>query len=607
MPGIVGILSKIPDRETPARLQRMLQSMLHEQFYSSGCYSNEDLGIAVGWTSHPKSFTTGLPFWNETREVCLIIAGEEFSDQADIDGLKGRGHCFSETDGSYLVHQYEEKGIDFLRQLNGWFSGLLIDLRRKQAALFNDRYGLRRIYVHENESGLYFASEAKALLKALPHLRTLDERGLGELIGCGCVLQNRTIFSGISLLPGGSRWTFNPGRPLQKQFYFAADEWERQPRLSSADYYERLRTIFPRVLKRYFRGSQPIGMSLTGGLDGRMIMAWAPSAPGELPCYTFGGSYRECTDVVAARRVAQVCRQPHQVIPVNGDFIGDFPKLVERSIYLSDGAMDVTGSVELYSNKVAREIAPVRMTGNYGSEILRRNVAFKPRTLNETLFAPDFMKQVRKAAVTYEAEKRCRRLSFIAFKQVPWHHCSRLAVEQSQLTMRAPFLDNDLLELTYQAPPDVAASREPSLRLIADGNPSLSRIPTDRGVLHGPLPVASRVNHAYQEFTFRAEYAYDYGMPQWLAKIDHAFAPFHLEKLFLGRHKFYHFRVWYRDKLAAYLKEMLLDPRTRSRPYLQGIQLDRMVNSHIAGTHNYTVEIHQALGCELIHRTLLEQ
>lgn len=217
------------------------------------------------------------------------------------------------------------------------------------------------------------------------------------------------------------------------------------------------------------------------------------------------------------------------------------------------------------------------------------------------------MKQVRKAAVTYEAEKRCRRLSFIAFKQVPWHHCSRLAVEQSQLTMRAPFLDNDLLELTYQAPPDVAASREPSLRLIADGNPSLSRIPTDRGVLHGPLPVASRVNHAYQEFTFRAEYAYDYGMPQWLAKIDHAFAPFHLEKLFLGRHKFYHFRVWYRDKLAAYLKEMLLDPRTRSRPYLQGIQLDRMVNSHIAGTHNYTVEIHQALGCELIHRTLLEQ
>ena len=96
-------------------------------------------------------------------------------------------------------------------------------------------------------------------------------------------------------------------------------------------------------------------------------------------------------------------------------------------------------------------------------------------------------------------------------------------------------------------------------------------------------------------------------MPQWLARIDHAFAPLKLEKLFLGRHKFYHFRVWYRDKLAGYLKEMLLDPRTRGRPYLQGANLEKMVQAHVAGTHNFTTEIHQVLGCELIHRTLLEQ
>src|SRR5256885_10250537 len=143
-----------------------------------------------------------------------------------------------------------------------------------------------------------------------------------------------------------------------------------------------------------------------------------------------------------------------------------------------------------------------------------------------------------------------------------------MAVEQSQLTMRGPFLDNELLELTYQAPPDVAASKEPSMRLIADGNPALGRIPTDRGLVREPVPVASGVNHWLQEFTFRAEYAYDYGMPQWLARVDRAFAPLRLEKLFLGRHKFYHFRTWYRDKLPSYLKEMLLDSRTLDRSYL---------------------------------------
>jgi len=54
---------------------------------------------------------------------------------------------------------------------------------------------------------------------------------------------------------------------------------------------------------------------------------------------------------------------------------------------------------------------------------------------------------------------------------------------------------------------------------------------------------------------FKAEYAYDYGMPQWMARIDHLFSWFHLERLFLRRHKFNHFRVWYRDSLSDYVRE----------------------------------------------------
>ena len=68
------------------------------------------------------------------------------------------------------------------------------------------------------------------------------------------------------------------------------------------------------------------------------------------------------------------------------------------------------------------------------------------------------------------------------------------------------------------------------------------------------------------------------GMPQWVAKADHLMAPLHLEKLFLGRHKFHHFRIWYRDKLGNYLKEVLLDPRSRSRsPW----HMEKMVKGHI--------------------------
>jgi asparagine synthase (glutamine-hydrolysing) len=159
----------------------------------------------------------------------------------------------------------------------------------------------------------------------------------------------------------------------------------------------------------------------------------------------------------------------------------------------------------------------------------------------------------------------------------------------------------------YQAPPDLAVSKVPALRLIADGNVKLARIPTDRGLLHQPVPIITRFRNLYEEFTFKAEYAYDYGMPQWVAAIDHVLSPLHLERLFLGRHKFYHFRVWYRDRLHQYIKDILLDPRTLARPYLDGRCLEEMVSSHIKGHRNYTTEIHHILTSELIQRKLVEQ
>jgi asparagine synthase (glutamine-hydrolysing) len=142
--------------------------------------------------------------------------------------------------------------------------------------------------------------------------------------------------------------------------------------------------------------------------------------------------------------------------------------------------------------------------------------------------------------------------------------------------------------------------------LIGDGNLALQRIPTDRGFggdlgrLHG------WALRNYLEFTFKAEYAYDYGMPHWLARLDHLFSPLRLERLFLGRHKFCHYRVWYRDALANYVKEMLLDPRTLSRPYLERNFVETVVRDHLSGKRNYTTEIHRLLSMELLHRLFLD-
>ena len=605
MPGIVGLITKYPRARAEGELLRMVEALRHESFYVSGTWVDEVLGLYVGWVERGGPFTKGMPLCNENGDSVLVFSGEEFTEPGTTLRLKERGHALNAEGPSYLVHLSEEDPA-FPKALNGRFHGLLANRRAGTAKLFNDRYGMHRIYYHEAKDAFYFAAEAKAILAVLPELRSIDPEGLGEFVSCGCPLENRTVFKNIRVLPPASAWLFRQASLEQKSQYFDPKEWEEQSVLDPETYYQQLREVFSRNLPRYFGGSSRIGISLTGGLDSRMIMAWQKSDPGSLPCYSFGGMFRDCQDVVMARRVARACDQPHEVISVGNEFLSRFPHYSERTVFLTDGCLEVKHAPDLYVNERAAGIAPVRMTGNYGGEVLRRVRAFKPVEPVSGLFHGDLLPYIRKAKQTYSSLLRDHPLSFAVFRQAPWHHYSLLCLEETQLTLRSPYLDNEFVSTVFRAPQSALTNNDISLRLIADGSSELRRIRTDRG-LAGSLPkVPAAVVRESLEFTFKAEYAYDYGMPQWAARVDHALAPFHLERLFLGRHKFYHFRTWYRDVLSRYVQEMLLDPRALSRAYLQRGTLEQLVTSHVKGNRNHTTSIHKILTLEHLHRLFVD-
>lgn len=338
-------------------------------------------------------------------------------------------------------------------------------------------------------------------------------------------------------------------------------------------------------------------------------MAWRKPPPETLPCYTFGGIYRDCRDVIVARRVAQLYKQSHRVITLGKDFLARFPHYAERTVYLTDGCADVGRSPALYVNEQARDISPVRIAGVYGSEVLRRVRSFKPAEPAIGVFTPELLSSVHAAHETYQDLRRQHPVSFAVFQSVPQRGVDSL--ESSQLTVRWPYLHNDLVRLAFRAPEsaivssDTFADHDICLRLIADGDPALRRLWTDRGIAGPPGPISAAFR-AVQELTFKAEYAYDYGMPHWFTHIDRALSPLHPERLFLGRHKFYHFRIWYRDSLSQYVQEMLLDPRTLSRPYIERDRVPSIVRSHLKGTANYTLEIHKLLTIELIQRLFVD-
>src|SRR5215510_1691524 len=272
MPGIVGLITRVPRQQAEPQLLRMLEAIRHESFYVTGTWVDEGTGVYVGWAARKNSFGDGMPVENERGDVVLVFSGEEFSEPSTARHLKERGHEFDPQGASYLAHLYEEDR-SFPAGLNGRFHGLLSDRTRATATLFNDRYGMRRIYYHEAKDAFYFAAEAKPILAVRPELRRIDPRGLGEFVACGCVLENRTLFGDVHVLPGASAWVFRSGSLERKRSYFEPREWEEQSPLELESYYREIRDVFSRNLSRYFEGRERIGMFLTGGLHPRMILA----------------------------------------------------------------------------------------------------------------------------------------------------------------------------------------------------------------------------------------------------------------------------------------------------------------------------------------------
>ncbi len=606
MPGIVGIITAPQTEDAPRRLSAMIRCMLHESFYTHGTYLLPELGCYLGWVNHPNTLSDCNPIVSRSGDRVLIFSGEHLTPHGSA-AVTGGPNGYDEASAADLLSLYERRGENFLLDLNGWFAGVLIDLRQRTVLLFNDRFGVHRVYYHQTKDSFVFSSEAKSLLRICPETRSLDARALGEFLGFGTVFETRTLFTNISRLPGGSSWLVQDPSRIRKRRYFDVSTWEQLPVLADEDLYSSLKGTLSRILPKYFRSKPQVAVSLTGGIDTRLIMAGRPEHAEFSACYTYGGLYRDCFDIDAARAVAAACGLRHHVIPLGPDFFENFPALAERTIWLTDGGLDICGSHELYFSQRARQIAPVRLTGNYGSEILRSVSTFKYTAPSERLFDADVAQHLKDAVASFSDISATHPVTFAAFKEIPWNLHGRLAAAESQLIVRSPYMDNDLVSLVYQASPELRQTNTLSLRLISEMSPSLARIGTDMGYVANGSGLRTALRRLHRFLLFKAEWYYNAGMPDWLSRFDRYPLAAGLARHIVGTHKIEHYRLWFRDQLFDYIQSMLSDASTTTRPYLNQRSYRELVLSHKSGTGNRLNAINRLVTLELVNRLLIER
>jgi asparagine synthase (glutamine-hydrolysing) len=603
MPGITGLISRRPPDVCRSLVAEMTGTMQHEKFHVSGSHSVPELGVFGGWTAMGGSALACQPVINERGDIALLLSGECFPDPDVRAGLKARGHQVGEQDASWLVHLYEERGDQFFADLNGLFSGLLIDERQAKTFLFNDRYGFDRVYYHETGDGFYFASEAKALLHVLPELRALDEDGLAEFLSYGCTLDTQTLFLGIKTLPAASLWCFTPHK-CEKRVFFSHASWESQSALPATRFADALQETLERILPRYFE-SGPVGISLTAGLDSRMIMACRPQTQRDLVAYTFADIAGETLDARLAAQVADTCTVPHHLLRITEAFFTDFASLADQTAYITDGLLGASGAHEIFLNRQARELAPVRLTGNFGSEILRGMTTLKPLRLSDDLFDPGLRRSVR-AKEAQAPGSTTHPVSFAALREIPLHLAGIVRAAQSQVIWRTPYMDNEIVALAFRAPDHARRSSSASLRVISQSHPRLSRIRTDAGLLPASK-LSSLVRYPWHRASFKLDYWCGEGMPHWLSGLLGRLAPLGLHVWSPGRHSFLHYGRWFRKELAGYLNERLTDRATSRNRLWNPAFLATLPLRHAEGRGNYVREIDAVLTLEAIDRLLVRQ
>jgi asparagine synthase (glutamine-hydrolysing) len=565
----------------------MASALVHQSRHGAISQHGPSAGVYAAWVGQvdvPEDGGIG-----RSGEVVLLFRGESLGRAAD-----GPAMPWAVDD---LARAYEQQGLDmFLDRLEGTFSGLVIDNRQRRAFLFNDRYGVDRLYWCERDGDTYFASEAKALLAVLPELRGFDSDGVAQFLALGYPIEGRTLFQHVSCAPGAALWTIEGARCRQST-YFTPAVWESQEALAPREYDEAVAGALGRVLPRYYRSAR-LGLALTGGLDSRIILAARPAATEGPPAYTFAGQSGETYDSRIARRLAALGGLEHCLIRLRPDFLDDFADHADRTVYLTDGLLGVTGTHELYLSEQVRRLADVRLTGVFGGEVLRRVPLPNPSSVHATLLAPEYQRATSEWAAHWRSQSEPH-VTGAAFGRLPLAIGGSLTAARSQLVFRTPFLDTEIVKLAYRAP---RGSSHADLcgKWLTSAAPHMAAIEVDRGQMHrGIRGLGARVG---AELTFKLEYLSNEGLPNWLAGQD-ALVDRLSARVGVARHKYLHYRRWFRTSLAGYLRQALARVAGHS-PIWNASRLAAVAADHIDGRQNLTSEINAILTLEAVERQL---
>ncbi|MFS8084765.1 MAG: asparagine synthase (glutamine-hydrolyzing), partial [Acidobacteriota bacterium] len=284
-------------------------------------------------------------------------------------GLEQRGHVYaSRTDSETILHLYEERGLDFVQDLEGDYAIALWDADRDRLVLARDRAGVKPLYFYQQNGRFIFASEIKAILEHSAVPREVNEEALYHYLTFVTTPAPQTLFQGIQKLPAGHMLVVDRSGEVQITQY-----WDALPPVSpivrtEAEHQQNILDLLRASIKKRMMADVPFGVFLSGGVDSSANVALMSELMTQ-PVRTFTVGFHdteELNELDSARAISKRFGTDHHEVMIGRE---EMMKFLPELVFHQDEPIADPVCVPLYYvSKLARSTGTIVVQVGEGSD-----------------------------------------------------------------------------------------------------------------------------------------------------------------------------------------------------------------------------------------------
>jgi len=421
----------------------------------------------------------------------LWFTGEAF----DWPSQGGLLPCDSRTAGfrSRLVEAILARGPGVVRDLDGEYQVAVWNPSTRSLLLINDRFAALPLYFSEAADGtVAFAGGVRGVLTVPGIGCDPDPDAIREAVTFGGYrLGGRTNIRGVEMMAPASVVTVSGGRRATKRYWTWAELADGDA-TDERTLMEETRASWSDAVKRRLDGASRPGLTLSGGLDSRAILAEVSRRGVAAHALTYG--VPQADDVRFARRAAAAAGARWELFPLYTD--GWLERRTHR-IHETDGLMDLVDLMHTEAFDRMPEAFDLYLSGYIGDVVVGSTHYFvDPEHLLRTM--PYYGGEL--AIPFHEARALSVDLArsidgpprFAAYEHKLFQSISRItAAARPYVTVRRPFVDYRFFETCQRVPFAWRANQQWRERWLVSTYPALfARIPNQQS---GVPPQSSRM------------------------------------------------------------------------------------------------------------------